>query len=104
VELFGLVIIIVEYAGGATISHIRSTCGANVKGADVDADLRLLVLSGTPRQVLEAFDIVSEVRTRPPSFHLALLTCCCHSSYISRTSKVARVKRFLCSYYWNIRR
>lgn len=47
--------------GGATISHIRSTCGASVKGADVDAEHRLVIISGSPRQVLEAFDVVSEL-------------------------------------------
>lgn len=41
--------------------HIRTTCGASVKGSDVDAETRLVIITGTPRQVLEAFEIVSEL-------------------------------------------
>lgn len=47
--------------GGQTIMHIRSTCGASVKGNDVDAENRLVILAGTARQVLAAFDMVSEL-------------------------------------------
>ena len=30
--------------GGATIMHIRNTCGASVKGSDVDAETRLVFI------------------------------------------------------------
>ncbi len=111
--------------GGSTIMHIRTTCGASVKGFDVDPETRLVgvcvcvwtivnfcgdlsawrknfvravvcccyiflfshesivslvfyllyvlqvILTGTPRQVLEAFEIVSEVHTCIHCFFLS---------------------------------
>mmetsp|Transcript_23863 Transcript_23863/g.22960 ORF Transcript_23863/g.22960 Transcript_23863/m.22960 type:complete len:158 (+) Transcript_23863:75-548(+) len=47
--------------GGQTISHIRTTCGAQVKGTDIDVDNRLIVVTGTLRQVLEAFEMITDL-------------------------------------------
>lgn len=47
--------------GGATISHIRNTCGALIKGFDIDPENRLIVISGTLRNILEAFEAISEL-------------------------------------------
>ena len=47
--------------GGQMISQIRSTCGANVKGLDIDIENRLVVISGTLRQTLEAFEKVTDL-------------------------------------------
>jgi len=46
---------------GATIMHIRNTCGAVIKGFDIDAESRLVIISGTLRQLLEGFEMVSEL-------------------------------------------
>jgi len=46
---------------GATIMHIRNTCGAFIKGFDIDAESRLVIISGTLRQILEGFEMVSEL-------------------------------------------
>ena len=47
--------------GGQTISNIRTTCGANVKGTDIDAENRLVIVTGTLRQVLEAFEMITDL-------------------------------------------
>ena len=47
--------------GGQTISNIRTTCGAQVKGTDIDAENRLVVVTGTLRQVLEAFEMITDL-------------------------------------------
>ncbi len=47
--------------GGATISSIRQSCGVQVKGLDIDPDNRLIVISGSLRQVLEAFEKVTDL-------------------------------------------
>ena len=47
--------------GGQMISQIRSTCGANVKGLDIDSENRLVVISGSLRQTLEAFEKVTDL-------------------------------------------
>ena len=52
--------------GGQMISQIRSTCGANVKGLDIDIENRLVVISGSLRQTLEAFEKVTDVRNYIP--------------------------------------
>ena len=45
--------------GGQTISNIRTTCGAQVKGTDIDAENRLVIVTGTLRQVLEGTEFLS---------------------------------------------
>eukprot|EP00604_Paraphysomonas_vestita_P003230 CAMPEP_0174821448 /NCGR_PEP_ID=MMETSP1107-20130205/8138_1 /TAXON_ID=36770 /ORGANISM="Paraphysomonas vestita, Strain GFlagA" /LENGTH=436 /DNA_ID=CAMNT_0016038469 /DNA_START=81 /DNA_END=1391 /DNA_ORIENTATION=- len=47
--------------GGQTIANIRGKCGAIIKGTEVSDEKRLLVISGTFIQVVEAFDLVSEI-------------------------------------------
>ena len=47
--------------GGQMISQIRTTCGANVKGLDIDSENRLVVISGSLRQTLEAFEKVTDL-------------------------------------------
>lgn len=47
--------------GGQTISNIRTTCGAQVKGTDIDAENRLVIVTGTLRQVLEAFEMITDL-------------------------------------------
>lgn len=47
--------------GGQTIANIRGKCGAIIKGTEVSDEKRLLVISGTFVQVVEAFDLVSEI-------------------------------------------
>lgn len=45
---------------GATIAHIRTSSGATVRGTDIDNELRIVVISGTPRQVFDAFDLIAD--------------------------------------------
>jgi predicted RNA-binding protein YlqC (UPF0109 family) len=47
--------------GGQMISNIRAACGATVKGVDVTEDLRLVTISGAFRQVMDAFEMISEL-------------------------------------------
>ena len=67
--------------GGNNISQIRQTCGAGVRGIDIDDNTRILIISGSPKQVLEAFEMVSEnlyqhhlqIMMSPQSFIMQLL-------------------------------
>lgn len=47
--------------GGQTIANIRGKCGAVIKGTEVTEEKRLLVISGTFVQVVDAFDLVSDI-------------------------------------------
>ena len=47
--------------GGQTIAHIRNTFGANIKGSDVDAEHRIVIVSGHIKQVIDSFDLIAEV-------------------------------------------
>ena len=47
--------------GGQHIQHIRASCGATVKGLDIDNEVRMLVISGSLRQTLEAFEKVTDI-------------------------------------------
>jgi hypothetical protein len=46
---------------GQTITHVRSTTGVFMRGSDIDEDNRLVLLHGTLDQVINAFDIITEV-------------------------------------------
>ena len=46
--------------GGQTIAHIRSATGVFMKGADIDEEWRLVLLTGTFDQVIGAFDMITE--------------------------------------------
>ena len=67
--------------GGNNISQIRQTCGAGIRGIDIDDNTRILIISGSPKQVLEAFEMVSEnlyqhhlqIMMNPQSFIMQLL-------------------------------
>ncbi|KAJ1411511.1 hypothetical protein B484DRAFT_455604 [Ochromonadaceae sp. CCMP2298] len=47
--------------GGAMISHIRSSTGGSLRGADLDEENRLVLIAGTLSQVMKTFDMVSEI-------------------------------------------
>lgn len=47
--------------GGATITGIRSATGVNVRGTNVEDDLRLVLLAGPFQSVIRAFEMVSEI-------------------------------------------
>jgi len=47
--------------GGQTIAHIRNTFGANIKGADVDEEHRIVIVTGHLKQVIDSFDLIAEV-------------------------------------------
>jgi len=47
--------------GGQTIAHIRNTFGANIKGADVDEEHRIVIITGHLKQVIDSFDLIAEV-------------------------------------------
>ena len=47
--------------GGVMVNHIKSKCGANIKGNEIDEENRIVVMSGTLKQVLECFDLITEV-------------------------------------------
>jgi predicted RNA-binding protein YlqC (UPF0109 family) len=47
--------------GGATITHIRSATGVNVRGTNIEEDSRLVLLVGPFQNVIRAFDMVSEL-------------------------------------------
>lgn len=47
--------------GGQTVTNIRSKCGVNIKGSDINEDKRLVVISGKFLQVCDAFDHVSDI-------------------------------------------
>jgi hypothetical protein len=43
------------------ISHIRSSTGGSLRGADLDEENRLVLIAGTLSQVMKTFDMVSEI-------------------------------------------
>jgi len=47
--------------GGVTLNSIRSSTNVNIKGSDINEDLRVVIITGNPRQVLDTFDIISEI-------------------------------------------
>eukprot|EP00599_Poterioochromonas_sp_BG-1_P002515 CAMPEP_0173132836 /NCGR_PEP_ID=MMETSP1105-20130129/376_1 /TAXON_ID=2985 /ORGANISM="Ochromonas sp., Strain BG-1" /LENGTH=429 /DNA_ID=CAMNT_0014044405 /DNA_START=135 /DNA_END=1427 /DNA_ORIENTATION=+ len=47
--------------GGQTITHVRNATGVYMKGSDLDEENRLVLLTGTLDQVLNAFDIITEL-------------------------------------------
>lgn len=47
--------------GGATITHIRSSTGVNVRGTNIEEDSRLVLLVGSFQNVIRAFDMISEI-------------------------------------------
>jgi len=47
--------------GGATITHIRSATGVNVRGTNIEEDSRLVLLVGPFQNVIRAFDMISEI-------------------------------------------
>lgn len=46
--------------GGASIQYVRQQSGATIKGAEIDENSRLIVVSGTYQQVIDAFEFISE--------------------------------------------
>jgi rRNA processing protein Krr1/Pno1 len=87
--------------GGQTISNIRTTCGAQVKGTDIDAENRLVVVTGTLRQVLEAFEMITDLMHAAycqtvPSEHFSVQMLLEHSKVITVfTPKVLHGKSLL---------
>ena len=78
--------------GGQTISNIRTTCGAQVKGTDIDAENRLVVVTGTLRQVLEAFEMITDLMHAAycqtvPSEHFSVQMLLEHSKVTSLFNK-----------------
>ena len=47
--------------GGVMVNHIKSKCGASIKGNEIDEENRIVVMSGTLKQVLECFDLISDL-------------------------------------------
>ena len=78
--------------GGQTISNIRTTCGAQVKGTDIDAENRLVIVTGTLRQVLEAFEMITDLMHAAycqtvPSEHFSVQMLLEHSKVRPDTAK-----------------
>lgn len=47
--------------GGHSVTTIQAKSGASVKGSNVDDELRLLSISGSFRQIVDAFELISEI-------------------------------------------
>lgn len=45
---------------GCMINHIKTKSGAAVKGSEVDEDNRIFVITGSMKQVLECFELITE--------------------------------------------
>lgn len=47
--------------GGAMVNQIKQKCGANIKGSEIDEENRIVVMSGTLKQVLECFELITDL-------------------------------------------
>lgn len=47
--------------GGVMVNTIKAKCGANIKGNEIDEENRIVTMSGTLKQVLDCFDLITEL-------------------------------------------
>lgn len=47
--------------GGFMVNQLKAKCGASIKGSEIDEENRIVIMSGTVKQVLECFDLITEL-------------------------------------------